>query len=68
MQTYCSIAFEITTSNKESKQNMDGAEPIMAQAFRIMFGFVVNLKGVWSRPASFPMELFAGSVGYSIIN
>ena len=30
MQTYCSIAFEITTSNKESKQNMDRAEPVLA--------------------------------------
>ena len=29
MQTYCSIAFEITTSNKESK-HMDGVEPVLA--------------------------------------
>lgn len=28
MQTYCSIAFEITTSNKESKQNMGRAKPL----------------------------------------
>ena len=45
MQTYCSIAFEITTLRKESKPHMNRAA--LAQAFRIMCGFVVNLKGVW---------------------
>ena len=29
--------------------------------FRIMFGFVVNLKGVWSKPAPFLCDLCAGS-------
>jgi len=30
LQDISSIAFEITTSNNESKQNMDGAEPVLA--------------------------------------
>lgn len=59
-KTYCSIAFEITTSNKESKPNMERAEPIWRRLFRIMFGFVVNLKGVWQRPAPFLLELCVG--------
>ena len=56
-KTYCSIAFEITTSNKESKPNMERAEPIWRRLFRIMFGFVVNLKGVWQRSAPFSFRI-----------
>ena len=60
LQDISSIAFEITTSNKESKPNMERAEPIWRRLFRIMFGFVVNLIGVWSKLAPFFNDLSAG--------
>ena len=46
----CSIAFEITTSKQKSNLHMNRADH-RVQASRIMCGFVVNLKGVWSCPA-----------------